>query len=99
MDRVRPHHDGILAVVRVVALAPADDLEAERLVHLHRVVVRGPHLERHPLGAHVVGGLDEAREEDPAITMVLEVAAYSDRHHSHITTHSPITYIADDWNT
>src|SRR6266513_666871 len=96
MDRVRPHPDGSLTVVRVVALAPADDLEAERLVHLHRVVVRGPHLERHPLGAHIVGGLDEAREEDPAITLVLEVAADADRRHVRLVVHPPHTAVADD---
>src|SRR6266516_559748 len=96
MDRVGPHHDGILAVVRVVALAPADDLEAERLVHLHRVVVRGSHLERHPLGAHVVGGLDEAGEEDPAVTAVLEAAADAYRRHVRLVVHPPHPAVADD---
>src|SRR6266851_7488815 len=58
VDGVRPHHDGVLAVVRVVALSPPDDLEAEGLVHLHRVVVAGADLERDPLRATVIRGLD-----------------------------------------
>src|ERR1700687_6194952 len=33
VDGVRPHHNRVLAVVGVVALAPADDLEAEAFVH------------------------------------------------------------------
>src|SRR2546430_14319603 len=40
VDRVRPHHDGVFAVVRVVPLAAPDDLETEALVHLHGVFVR-----------------------------------------------------------
>src|SRR6266566_482149 len=64
VDRVRPHHDRVLTVVGVVTLAPADHFEAEGLVHVHRVLVGRPHLERHPLRAHVVGGLDQSGEDD-----------------------------------
>src|SRR5450759_3524839 len=59
VDAVRPHHDRVLTVVRVVTLAAPDDLEAESLVHLHRVLVGRTDLERDPLGAHFVGGLDQ----------------------------------------
>src|SRR5690348_45659 len=75
VDRVRPHHDRVLAVVGVVALAAADDLEAKPLVHLHGVVVGGADLEGHPLRPHVVGGLNQAGEDDPAVAMVLKVFA------------------------
>src|SRR5713226_921596 len=54
VNRVGPHHDRVLAVVGVVALAAADDLEPESLVHVHGVLVGRAHLEGDPLRAHVV---------------------------------------------
>src|SRR6266508_6556284 len=96
VDRVRPHDDRVLAVVGVVALAAPDDLEPEVLVHLHRVVVRRPDLEGHPLGAHVVGGLDEAREDDASVPSVLEVLADADRRHVRLVVHAPHAAVADD---
>src|ERR1051325_10983430 len=96
VDGVRPHHDRVLAVVRVVALAAADDLEAEALVHLHGVVVGGPDLERHPLGAHVVCRLDQAREDDPSVTPVLQVLADADGRHVSLVVHAPHAAVADD---
>src|SRR5205807_3755720 len=53
VDRVRPHDDGVLTVVRVVALAPTNHFEAEVFVHVHRVFVGRADLERYPLRAHV----------------------------------------------
>src|SRR3989441_1795912 len=96
VDRVRPHHDRVFAIVRVVTLAPPDDLEAEGLVHPHRVVIAGPNLERHPLGAHVVGGLDEAGENDPSVPAVLEVAPDPDRGDVGLVVHPPHAAVADD---
>src|SRR6266851_7478394 len=96
VDGVRPHHDGVLAGVRVVALSPPDDLEAEGLVHLHRVVVAGADLERDPLRAHVIRGLDQAGEDDAAVAVVLQVAAHADRRDVGLVVHPPHAAIADD---
>src|SRR5690348_15549707 len=96
VDRVRPHYDRVLAVVGVVALAPADDLEAEALVELHRVVVAGADLQGHPLGAHVVSGLDQAGKDDPAVAMVLEVSADANGRHVRLVVHAPHAAVTDD---
>src|SRR5665213_305754 len=79
MDRVRPHHDRVLAVVRVVALAAPDDLEAEGFVHMHGVLIGSAHLEGHPLRAHVIGRLHETREQDAPVAAMLDVTANADR--------------------
>src|SRR5216683_4347890 len=96
VDGVRPHHDRVLAVVGVVALAPADHLEAEGLIHAHRVVVGRPHLEGHPLGAHVVGRLDETGEEDAPVAAVVKLAADADRSDVGLVVHAPHAAVADD---
>src|ERR1700738_2082215 len=75
VDRVRPHHDRVLAVVGVVAAAATDDLESEVLVHPLGVLVGSGGLESDPLRAEVVGGRDEGRENDPAVAAALLVAA------------------------
>src|SRR5450759_1586348 len=96
VDRVRPHDDRVFAVVGVVALAPADDLEAECFVHAHGVVVGGAHLQSHPFRAHVVGGLDQAGEQDATVAAVLDVAAYSDRGDVGFVVHAPHASVAND---
>src|SRR6266851_8087326 len=96
VDRVGPHHDRVLAVVGVVALAPADHLEAEGLVHLHRVLVGRPHLEGHPLGAHVVGRLDETGEKDASEALMMQLAPDSNCRHVRLVVHPPHPAVADD---
>src|SRR6266567_2676163 len=96
VDGVGPHHDRVLAVVRVVALAPPDHLEAEGLVHVHRVLVGRAHLERDPLGAHVVRGLDETGEDDAPVTVVVELPANADRRHVGLVVHAPHAAVAHD---
>src|SRR5438093_1108326 len=96
VDRVRPHDDRVLAVVGVVALPPADHLEAEGLVHLHRVVVRGSDLERDPLCTHVVGGLDQPGEHDPPVASALQIAAHADGGDVGFVVHPPHAAVADD---
>src|SRR3989454_12843559 len=71
VDRVRPHHDRVFAVVGVVALAAPDHLETEALVYLHRVLIRRADLERDPFGAHVVCRLHQPGENDPPVAAML----------------------------
>src|SRR5580704_3596979 len=96
VDAVRPHHDGVLAVVGVVALTPSYDLEAEGLVHLHRVLVARAHLESHPFRTHVIGRLDEAGEHDAPVAAVLQVAPHPDRGYVRLVVHAPHSPVTDD---
>src|SRR5579859_6588692 len=96
VDGVRPHDDRVLSVVGVVAGPPADHLEAEVLVHPLGVLVAGPHLERDPAGAEVVGRLDQGGEEDPAVAAVLLVAADADGGDMRLLVDAPHAAVADD---
>src|SRR5712692_6430663 len=96
VDGVRPHDDRVLAVVGVVALPPADHLEAEGLVHPHRVFVGRAHLQCHPLGAHVVGRLDETGEEDASEALMMKFAADTNGRHVRLVVHAPHPAVTDD---
>src|SRR5713226_5953649 len=96
MDGVGPHHDRVLSVVGVVALATADHLEAESLVHVHRVLVGRAHFEGHPFGAHVVGRLDETGEEDAAEALMMKFAADTNGRHVRLVVHAPHSAVTDD---
>src|SRR5229473_2240731 len=96
MDGVGPHHDRVLSVVGVVALATADHLEAESLVHVHRVLVGRAHFEGHPFGAHVVGRLDETGEEDAAEALMMKFAPDTNGRHVRLVVHAPHSAVTDD---
>ncbi len=59
--RYRPHDDGVLTCLVVVARTDASRLEAKRRVERQRSVVPGAHLKRHPRDT-AVGGLTGSPE-------------------------------------
>src|SRR5207245_9740335 len=63
LDRVRPHDDRVLVVVRVVTATATDDLETELFVEPDGDVVRWPHLEREPARAEMIRALDQRRHQ------------------------------------
>src|SRR6266571_5020866 len=64
--------------------------------HHDRVLVGRPHLERHPLRAHVVGGLDQSGEDDATVAAVVKIAPDANGRHVCLVVHAPHAPVADD---
>src|SRR5438132_3084826 len=96
LDRVRPHHDGVLVIVGVVPAATTDHLETELLIEPDGDVVGGSHLEREPARAELIGPLNQRRHQGMPVSFALLVRSDADGRDVRLVAHLPQPGIADD---